>query len=213
MAKFSEELTEKLTTMIAEDFLSVTEICRATGISRNTFYKWKRENPGFDREITEATELRNDALLSKAFSALRERLERHTLVEEKDIYVPDEANSGGLVFKSKVIRKRECLPDLRSIKMVLDRNDKKEAMCHVEKPVETVNNMPVEAVSDSVDERVGKENISFPVIADRTDIKPKERSKKSNKQNTAIKNIKSNITILNGKKTPFGRKERLRETA
>lgn len=41
---------------------------------------------------------------------------------EKNIYVPDERNPDKLVFKSKVIIKKECPPDLRTIKMLLDRN-------------------------------------------------------------------------------------------
>ncbi len=48
MAKFTEELQEKIVLLIEEDTFTITEICDILNISRKTFYEWRdrwnREN-------------------------------------------------------------------------------------------------------------------------------------------------------------------------
>jgi transposase-like protein len=127
MAKYSEELTENIADLIAIELYSVSEVCAALNISRKTFYSWMKTQPYFREEIEKALEQRDDVVFSLAMSSLKKRLSNYTLTEEKDTYVPDENNPEKLIFKSKIIRKKEHLPDLRTIKMVLDRADKKKA--------------------------------------------------------------------------------------
>ena len=209
MAKYNETLANRITTLIAEQLCSISDICKATGISRNTFYKWKRENPGFNEEIEEAMEYRNEELLSMAYSSIRQRLERHTIVEEKDTYTPDENDPEKLKFKSKVIRKKEHLSDLRTIKMILDRADKQK-----EKKSVTANLQKGEPLKANQKERPDNDQ--------KTEIEPKpEKSGKTernifNEKKTFAKNIKSSIKILNGNRTRNHgekRKNRLRQTA
>jgi len=203
MAKYNETLANRITTLIAEELCSVSDICKATGISRNTFYKWKRENPVFNEEIEEATEYRNEILLSMAYSSIKQRLEKHTIVIEKDIYVPDETDSGNMKFKSKTITKKELLPDLRTIKMVLDRVDRqKENKTGQAITKEEPSTKPVE-----------KTEVCESII---------DKSEKSENNNTSlnkksnVENIKSHVKILKNNKQSritYQRKGRLLETA
>lgn len=74
--------------------------------------------------MVRAMNLKNEILLSMAYSSIKKRLEGGMIEEEKDIYVPDENNPAKLLFKSRTIRRKECLPDLHTIKMILNRNDR-----------------------------------------------------------------------------------------
>jgi len=205
MAKYNETLANRIVSMIAEELCSVSDICKATGISRNTFYKWKRENPVFNEEIEDAMEFRSEVLLSMAYSSIKQRLERHTITEEKDTYIPDETDSGKLKMKSRVIRKKEYLPDLQTIKMILDRADKK-----MKNEKFKIKNEEHEQLS--VEQKISEESINNlnqgQQIADNKIIPDSKR--------TAIKNIKNSIRMLDGKRCCKSRKKQrysIRETA
>jgi transposase-like protein len=203
MAKYNQELAEKITSLIAEELYSISDICKATGISRNTFYKWKRENPGFDKEIEDAMNYRNETLLSMAYSSIKQRLERYTLVEEKDVYTPNEAYPEKMVFKSKTVCKKECLPDLRTIKMILDRADKsiKDKACKRESETKDVEIKEPQVATHTATIPAGRpcseetDNIQEP--------QPAMTSEKSifQKEKNSVENIKKNMKILSGSKS------------
>jgi len=188
MAKFNKTLADRITTLVAEQLCSISDICKATGISRNTFYKWKRENPDFSEELEEAMEYRNEVLLSMAYSSIKQRLERHTLVEERDVYIPDEDNPGGVKFKNKIIKKKECLPDLRTIKMILNRTDKKKDKAKVQKKedVHVVEQLPEPVKENTKIDTIGTEIIT-------TEVKSENRK-------ASIRNIKSKIRMIDNSK-------------
>ncbi len=122
MAKYSEELVDKVVFLIEEEFYTTTQVCRALGFSRQAYYGWLDTKPGFRKEVDMAVSRRSEAMQTMMQAALKKKLEGYMTTVEKDIYVPDERNPDELVFKSKVIIKKECPPDLRTIKMLLDRN-------------------------------------------------------------------------------------------
>ncbi|MDR1502243.1 MAG: hypothetical protein LBT43_07300 [Prevotella sp.] len=122
MAKYSEELMDKVVFLIEEEFYTTTQVCKALGFSRQAYYSWMDTKPGFRKEIDMAVSRRNEAMQTMMQAALKKKLEGYMTTVEKNIYVPDERNPDKLVFKSKVIIKKECPPDLRTIKMLLDRN-------------------------------------------------------------------------------------------
>ncbi|MDR1502549.1 MAG: helix-turn-helix domain-containing protein, partial [Prevotella sp.] len=124
MAKYNEESVEKIVSLIEDDFCSVAEICRVMGISRKTFYTWKDTKPELAREITNAENRREERTRQMLYSSLKKRLDGYILVEEKEIYMPDANNPEGISLQSKTIKRKNCLPDLRTIKLLLDRQDK-----------------------------------------------------------------------------------------
>ena len=124
MAKYNEESVEKIVLLIEDDFCSVAEICRVMGISRKTFYTWKDTKPELAREITNAENRREERTRQMLYSSLKKRLDGYILVEEKEIYMPDANNPEGISLQSKTIKRKNCLPDLRTIKLLLDRQDK-----------------------------------------------------------------------------------------
>lgn len=124
MAKYNEGVAETIVSLIEDDFCSVAEICRVTGISRKTFYCWKETVPGLAKEIFDAECRREDRIRQMLYSSLKKRLDGYMMVEEKETYLPDEHEPEKLVLQSKVIRRKSCLPDLKTIKLLLDRQDR-----------------------------------------------------------------------------------------
>ncbi|MDH6308232.1 transposase-like protein [Dysgonomonas sp. PFB1-18] len=207
MAKYSDELTEKIVELLVDKFYSITEVCKALGISRKTFYSWQDSKPEFSTAIEDAMRHRRDTLLSMAHSTIRRRLEGGMLTEEKYIYVPDENNPSKLILKSRVICTKEYLPDLRTIKMILDREDKRKAMEQaqsVEKAdkVETEKKQPQAVSKEQAADRVVAEDINpvtESIIVVDEDVQEVTSSKvaKNNKQKktTACK-IRGKVKML-----------------
>jgi len=137
MAKYGTELTEKIISLIEDEFFTLSQVCKATGISRQTFYYWMDTKDNFRQEIEQAVARREAEMMTMVQASLKKKLEGFYTTVEKDIYVPDEY-TGEIVFKQKTVTKKECPPDLRTIKMLLDRQDKKTALPGLPKGEEKV---------------------------------------------------------------------------
>ncbi|MDR2001591.1 MAG: hypothetical protein LBQ74_01020 [Prevotella sp.] len=137
MAKYETELTEKIISLIEDEFFTISQVCKATGISRQTFYYWMDTKDDFRQEIEQAVARREAEMMTMVQASLKKKLEGFYTTVEKDIYVPDEY-TGEIVFKQKTVTKKECPPDLRTIKMLLDRQDKKTALPGLPKGEEKV---------------------------------------------------------------------------
>lgn len=124
MAKYGAELTEKIINLVEDEFFTVSQVCKATSISRQTFYCWMDTKEEFRQEIEQAIARREAELMTMVHALLKKKLEGYYTTVEKDIYVPDE-HTGEIIFKQKTVTKKECPPDLRIIKMLLERQDKK----------------------------------------------------------------------------------------
>lgn len=126
MAKYTEQLVERIISFIEEDTYSISEICNALNINRKTFYEWRRTKPEFNEAVERAMECRDDKLLMVARNSLKKKLEGYTLTETRTVYVPDKSNPEKLVLKSRTVRQKEYAPDTHAIKLVLLQNEAKE---------------------------------------------------------------------------------------
>ncbi len=124
MAKFNEELKERVIEMLEFEFLSISQICKILHISRQSFYTWMNEKPEFKAQVEEAVKHRNEELLAMAYSSIKKRLKDGRTVVEKDTYIADESDDTRLKFKSRTITTKDYMPDLRTIRMIIDRNDR-----------------------------------------------------------------------------------------
>jgi len=126
MAKYSNKLVEKIIDLIEEDTYSITDICTILNISRKTFYTWRETKPEFEKAINEAFERLDEKLVVKARLSLQKKLEGYTLTETKFKYIPDEEDPTQLKLKEKVVKVKEYAPDIRAIKIVLDRHEQRK---------------------------------------------------------------------------------------
>lgn len=137
MAKYTPRLVNKIVSLIEADTYTISEICETLRISRNSFYEWKRERPEFAAMIDDAIERRDEMLLLKARRSLMEKLDGYTVREVKVTYEPDKYDTEQMKIKSKVIKTKECPPDMATIRLVLERNDRKKASAQRESIEET----------------------------------------------------------------------------
>lgn len=126
MTKYTERLVDRMASLIETDTYSITEICEAFDINRDTFYQWKEHNPGFRKRINEAIERRDAKLVKTARSSLKKKLEGYTMTEERSYYEPSASEPGIMLLKKMMIKPRHKAPDLKAIKYVLDREEIKK---------------------------------------------------------------------------------------
>lgn len=125
MAKFNEKLQGKIAELIEAEFFSISQVCKALGISRQIFYRWMNDKPAFRESVEQALECRNEELLSQAYMSIKKQLADGVSVTEKDTYIPDKSDETRLVFKSRTVTTKEYIPDLRTVKILLDGNSKR----------------------------------------------------------------------------------------
>jgi len=134
MAKYTEKLVSRIERLIEADMYTISEICTAIKISRNTFYEWKEKNDDFCKRIARAEERRDEAMVKMARASLKKKIQGHTILEEKFYYEPAKSNSSVMILKKKVVRAIDKQPDLKAIKYMLDREDQKKERERQEKP-------------------------------------------------------------------------------
>ena len=87
MAKYSEELVDKVVFLIEEEFYTTTQVCKALGDSRQAYYGWLDTKPGFRKEVDMAVSRRSEAMQTMMQAALKKKLEGYITTVEKDIYM------------------------------------------------------------------------------------------------------------------------------
>lgn len=71
MAKYSPEIVEKITELIASDSYTIEEICKQVGITRSTYFKWQAENSDFSDAIKKAKTELDQSLYFDARNSMR----------------------------------------------------------------------------------------------------------------------------------------------
>jgi len=150
MAKYTERLVSRIEKLIEADNYTITEICVALRISRAAFYEWKEKNPEFRKRIAEAEQRRDDELIKIARASLKKKLEGHISREEHCYYEPAKSNSSVMILKRKVVKTKEKAPDLRAIKYVLDREDKKKEKVEEKESGPAIIHVPDQATADNL---------------------------------------------------------------
>ena len=150
MAKYKKELVSEIVSLIESDIYTVKEICNLMRISRQTFYEWMDTKPEFKEAIDEAMRQRDEMLVSIARASLRKKLEGYTLTEEKITYEPAKSNPNIEVEKSRVVRKKQYPPDLRAIRYVLEREEKRKEKEDKPKHKPTIIQVPDQHTADNL---------------------------------------------------------------
>ena len=134
MAKYTEKLVSCIERLIEADLYTITEICRTMKISRNTFYEWKEKNPDFRKRIDLAEDRRDESLVKIARVSLKKKLEGYTVIEEHCTSIPAVSNPGIMIPKKKMVKTKYIGPDMRAIKYVLDKEEKKKERQRQQEP-------------------------------------------------------------------------------
>lgn len=124
MAKYSKKLVETIAELLEND-MSVTDICRAVGITRKTFYEWKSSKSEFAQAVDDARERAYDELIALARRTLRDRIEGYTVEETTFTYEPSSFDETEMVLKKKVVKRKRKEPSITSLNNMIQRIEKK----------------------------------------------------------------------------------------
>ncbi len=124
MAKYSKKLVETIAELLEND-MSVTDICRAVGITRKTFYEWKSSKSEFAQAVDDARERAYDELIALARRTLRDRIEGYTVEETTFTYEPSSLDEAEMVLKKKVVKRKRKEPSITSLNNMIQRIEKR----------------------------------------------------------------------------------------
>lgn len=119
MAKYSKHLTEHICALIEDGEMTISDICKAFKITRQTFYDWKTHKPEFQDALHQALRHRNDKLASLARETIRRKLNGYKTQEIRTTYIPNKANPNRMEIQKQVIIEKEHLPDASTLNLIL----------------------------------------------------------------------------------------------
>lgn len=131
MAKYSKKLAAVIVELIEND-MSVTEICKAVGINRKTFYEWKNTKPEFAQAIEEAHQHAYDELIAIARRTLRDRIEGYSVEETTFTYEPSSLDDTEMILKKKVVKRKRKEASITSLNNLIQRTQLQKDNKHKE---------------------------------------------------------------------------------
>jgi len=123
--KYSKRIVEHIVSLVEKDTYSISEICNIVGISRRIFYKWKEDKPDFKEMLLQATEVRDESLVSEARKSLRKKIRGFKTEEIKTTYIVHNNDEGNteMKIKEQVVNEKYYAPDTSAITFVLTNKD------------------------------------------------------------------------------------------
>lgn len=118
-SKYKPEAAEKIVEMLKSDTYTITEVCKAAGISTNTYRNWRRDDEEFVKAINDAEEERMDFFLAEAKKGLLKKIQGYTVEETKVVTVPskelDENGRPKPKIKEQTTVRKYIAPDTAAI--------------------------------------------------------------------------------------------------
>ena len=119
MSKYSKEITISICNLIKSDSYTISEICRLSGITPETFCQWRNKKPEFAEAIKMAEQKRLDFFAVEAKKSLLKMIQGYTIQEKRTVMVDsgikDEGQMTIPIIKEKVITEKYFPPDITAI--------------------------------------------------------------------------------------------------
>jgi hypothetical protein len=109
MAKYSEEIVNKICELISTGDYTIKDVCKQVGISKETFYSWRKEKPDFSDLYKKAEEERLESFKIMTRSGIAKHLNGYEYDEETIEYVTD--NKGAEKTKSRKVVRKYIMPN------------------------------------------------------------------------------------------------------
>lgn len=125
MPKYSEQIVEKICSLIASDDYTVAEICKQVGINRDTYFAWKTEKSDFSDSIKKAEAERLETFKKAARSGLLTLLNGTQYDEEQTEYGSKVGTDGEVTtyVKARKVTTKFILPNPTSVIFALKNVD------------------------------------------------------------------------------------------
>lgn len=85
MSKYNKEIVDRMCGMLSTDSFTITEVCKAVGISEETFHTWKREKAEFSDALKKARDRFDEYVLSEAKKSLVKLVQGYTVQEKRTV--------------------------------------------------------------------------------------------------------------------------------
>lgn len=127
MAKYSEEIVDRIVELISLDSYTIAEICKNVGISKDTYYRWMKEYSDFSDTIKRAQSEFDDFIVTEAKKSLVKKIQGYTVEETKTVYIEkptkDGEEQGKPKIKEKTVTKKYIQPDTVALIFALTNKD------------------------------------------------------------------------------------------
>jgi transposase len=121
MAKYNNEIVERITDLIKSDTYTIAEICKMAYIDEATFYRWKSEKKEFCESIKKAQDDRLKFFTAEAKKSLIKKIQGYTVQEKKTVYIDDKDKKPKI--KEQTITDKYFQPDTAAIIFTLCNTD------------------------------------------------------------------------------------------
>ena len=82
MAKYGKKIVDRIFELMSSDTYTIADVCRIVGITRETFYEWKKEKSDFSDTIKKAGEERMNFFVAEAKKSLAKKIQGYTVQEK-----------------------------------------------------------------------------------------------------------------------------------
>lgn len=121
MAKYNEEIVNKICNLLATGDHRIIDVCKQVGISETTFYEWKESKKEFSEALKKAEEQRLSQFKDMARSGLAKILDVYEYEEVHTEYKTDD--KGAQVIKSKKVVTKKVMPNSTAVIFALCNRD------------------------------------------------------------------------------------------
>jgi hypothetical protein len=135
VAKFGKDIVKQIVDLIQSDEYTIMEICTITGISTQTYYRWKKEKSYFCDTIKKAEQVRDETFAVEAKKSLLKKIRGYEIEETKEVY-------NGNVLKEKTVTTKHVPPDTTAIIFTLVNRDSQNWVNNRSKPTNGWDNEP-----------------------------------------------------------------------
>ena len=121
MAKYGKKIVEQIVGLVKSDTYTIAEICRQTGISLRTYFKWIAEYPEFAQAVEDAKAERMQFFVQEAKKSLLKKIRGYEATETAVTTIPDK--DGNPKIKEQKTYKKHIQPDTAAIIFTLTNGD------------------------------------------------------------------------------------------
>jgi hypothetical protein len=130
MAKYSRKMVDQICSLIKKDCYTIAELCSLSGITRETYYAWRKSHPDFSDALTRAREDYDQLVVKEAKNSLMNKIRGYTVQETRTVMV-DAGKSGPDGKPLPKIRERTVIekhiqPDIQAIIFTLTNKAQEE---------------------------------------------------------------------------------------
>ena len=124
MAKYNDEIVEKICSLIEKDSYTIAEICKYVDINVDTYYDWLNNKAEFSDAVKKARDKFDEYIVSEAKKSLLRMVRGYEVEEKKTVFT--EGKDGKPKIKEQTTTKKHIQPNVAATIFMLTNRAKEE---------------------------------------------------------------------------------------